>query len=296
MVYMFLFFSIVTASICCSQTTPKQEDSIINNTASSGPTVILKCDKEKVLQNHTPDFMYFVPLISPVLVYSETSKGNRQKSGLISCVRESTSKSFYVSGEFQMQGSGFYKNKFDSAGMVARNTQRLELGEPLKNILGYIKFEGEGFGWIEIKGEIEEKKVTTTEVTVHFNGRDKTSPVTVGLYSVKAVNGEYKYENRYNEIVARVDTLTFNKSTDEEPLMDIVVSSIYAEGDTPDFWGRIKGAVANLFIEPLGIDKLGNDTMLDFGCALFKGKETFTFPKAKNLLNAVGTMAEKTSR
>ncbi|MHB9071866.1 MAG: hypothetical protein ACYC54_16010 [Sedimentisphaerales bacterium] len=282
MAYVFLFFSIVMAGSCYSKTTLKQEEGIINSTALSGPTVILKCDKENVLQNHTPDFMYFVPLISPVLVYSETSKDNQQKSGLISCTRESTSKSFYVSGEFQMQGNGFYKNKFDTTGMIARNTQELKWGEPLKNILGYIKFEGEGFGWIEIKGKIEGEKATATEVIVHFNGRDKTSPVTVGLYSVKSVNGEYKYENRYNEIVARVDTLIFNKST-SKPLMDIAISSLYAEGGTSGFLGRIKGAVANLFIEPLEIDKLGNDTMLDFGCALFKEKETFTFPKAKNL-------------
>ena len=117
---------------------------------------------------------------------------------------------------------------------------------------------------------------------VHFNGRGKTSPVTVGLYSVKSVNGEYKYENKYNEIVARVNTLTFSKSTDK-PLMGIIVSAVYAEGGKPDFWGNLKGALANLLIKPLEIDKLGNDTMLDFGCALFNDKETFTFPKAKNL-------------
>lgn len=281
---MFLFFSIATAGSCYSKTTSeilsKQEDSISKSTASSGPTVILKSDK--VLKNPTPDFMYFVPLISPTLVYSETSKGNEQKSGLISCVKKSTSKSFYVSCEFQMQGSGFHNNKFDSAGMIARNTKGLKQGKPIKNILGYIKFEGEGYGWIEIKGKIEGKKATATDVKVNFNGRGKTSPVTVGLYSIKPVNGEYKYENKYNEIVARVNTITFNKSTDK-PLMGIIVSAIYAEGGKPGFWGNLKGAIANLLIKPLEIDKLGNNTMLDFGCALFEGKDTFTFPKAKNL-------------
>ena len=284
MVFMFLFFSIVTAGSCYSKTpseTPsKQENNINDNTASSGPTVILKCDK--VLKNSTPDFMYFVPLISPTLVYSKTSEGNGQKSGLISSQRKSTPKSFYFSGEFQMQGSGFHKNEFDSNGMIARNIGGLKKGEALKNILGYIKFEGEGYGRIEIKGKIEGKKATATEVKVHFNGRGKNSPVTVGIYSVKPVNGEYKYANQYNAIVARVNTLTFDKSTDK-PLMDIVVSSVYAEGGKPGFWGNLKGALANLIIKPLEIDKLGNDTMLNFGCALFEGKETFTFPKAKNL-------------
>lgn len=271
MVYMFLVFSIVTAGVCCGKS---------DSTASSGPTVILKSDK--VLKNLTPDFMYFVPLISPTLVYSETSKGNGQKSGLISCKRNSTSKSFYASGEFQMQGSGFHNNKFDSAGMIARNTKGLKKGKPLKNILGYIKFDGEGYGQIEIKGKLKGEKATATEVKVHFNGRGETSPVTVGLYSVKPVNGKYKYENRYNEIVARVNTLTFGKSTNK-PLMGIKVAAVYAEGSKPGFWGKLKGALANLIIKPLEVDKLGNDTMLDFGCALFEEKETFTFPKAKNL-------------
>jgi len=131
-------------------------------------------------------------------------------------------------------------------------------------------------------GKLEGEKATATEVKVHFNGRSKTSPVTVGLYSVKSVNGEYKYENKYNEIVARVNTLTFGKSTDK-PLMGIKVSAVYAEGGKPGFWGNLKGAMANLIIKPLEIDKVGNDTMLDFGCALFEEKETFTFLKAKNL-------------
>jgi hypothetical protein len=283
MVCMFLVFSIVTAGVCYGKTPSekpsKKEASKSDSTALSGPTVILKCDK--VLKNPTPDFMYFVPLISPTLVYSETSKGNGQKSGLISVVRKPTSRTFYASGEFQMQGGGFHKNKFDSAGMIARNTKGLK-GKPLKNILGYIKFEGEGYGWIEIKGKLDGKKATATEVKVHFNGRGKDSPVTVGLYSVKSANGEYKYENKYDEIVARVNTLTFGKSTDK-PRMDIIVSAVYAEGGKPGFWGKLKGSLANLIIKPLEIDKLGNDTMLDFGCALFNDKETFTFPKAKNL-------------
>jgi len=267
----FLVFSIVTAGSCYSKSDSK---------ALGGPTVILKPDK--VLKNPTPDFMYFVPLISPTLVYSETSKGNGQKSGLISCERKSNSKTFSVSGEFQMQGSGFHTNKFDSAGMITRNTKGLKKGKPIKNILGYIKFEGEGYGLIEINGKLKGKKSTAKEVKVHFNGRGETSPVTVGLYSVKSVNGEYKYENRYNEIVARVNILTFDKSTDK-PLMGIKVSAIYAEGSKPGFWGKLKGAIANFFIKPLEVDKLGNDTMLNFGHAILNEKPAFTFPKAKNI-------------
>jgi len=41
--------------------------------------------------------------------------------------------------------------------------------------------------------------------------------------------------------------------------------------------------IANFFIKPLEVDRLGNDTMLDFGYALLKQKPEFTFPKAKNI-------------
>lgn len=277
---MVLLFCIASTGLGMSnpsvETLSKPQDS------ASGPMVVLKCDKAKALINSTPDFMYFVPLISPTQVSVEVSKDNQQKSGLISCVTKSDSKSFYVCGEFQMQGGGFYKNVFDPAGMIARNIDGLAQDESLKNILGYIKFEGEGYGWIEITGKIENGKAAATEVKVHFNGRGCDSPVTVGLYSVKSAGGEYKYANRYNEIVARVDTLTFSESTDK-PKMDISISALYAAGGTSGIWGNIKGAIANFFISPLEIDKLGNDTMLDFSCTLFKGKETFTFPRARNL-------------
>jgi hypothetical protein len=65
--------------------------------------------------------------------------------------------------------------------------------------------------------------------------------------------------------------------------MTTLKAALYTKGSKPGFWGKLKGAIANLFIKPLEIDKLGNDTMLDFGCALFNEKETFTFPNAKNL-------------
>jgi hypothetical protein len=279
---MLLLFCIASTALALSN--PPVETLSKPQNSTSGPTVILKCDENGALVNSTPDFMYFVPLISPTLVSIEVSKDNKQRSGLISCTTKSDSKSFSVRGEFQMLGSGSYKNIFDPAGMIARNTDGLDQNEPLKNILGYIKFEGEGYGWIEITGKIENDRPITTEVKVHFNDRGCNSPVTVGLYSVKPVKGEYKYANRYNEIVARVDTLTFKESTDK-PKMDISISALYAAagGDANGIWGEIKGTVANFFIDPLEIDKLGNDTMLDFSSSLFMGKETFTFPKAMNL-------------
>lgn len=249
---------------------------------SNGPMVFLDCSEDGAKRNATPAFMYFVPLISPVLVDRKISLNNQQRSGLISCKRKSGSESFYVSCEFQMQGKGFHKNTFDSSEMIKRNTRDLKKGEPLKNILDYIKFEGEGYGRIDIRGEIVGSTEIVTRVDVYFNNRWQKSPVTIGLYSVNPVDGEYKYENRYNEIIARVNTLTFKKSK-ETPKMGIKIASLRNAEGSDGTWGDIKGAIANLFIKPLEVDKVGNDTMLDLGYALLKKEPTFTFPKAKNL-------------
>jgi hypothetical protein len=79
-----------------------------------------------------------------------------------------------------------------------------------------------------------------------------------------------------------VDSLIFKKSG-KDPRMGIKVASISKSPDSEGFWASIKGVIANLFIRPPKVDKLGNDTMLDFGYALLKQKSEFTFPKAKNI-------------
>lgn len=249
---------------------------------SNGPTIHLTYGKEGAYKNATTDFMYFVPLVSPVSVDRETSPDNRQRSGLVSCTRKYGSKSFYVSCEFQVKGEGFHKNTFDSSEMIKRNIKDLKKGETLKNMLDYIKFEGDCNGRIDVTGEIVGSAEIVTRAIVHFNNRGQKSPVTIGIYSVKPVDGEYKYENRYNEIVARVNTLTFEK-TEGTPKMGVKLASLRDVGESDGIWGNIKGSLANWFIEPLEINKVGNDVMLDLGYDLFKGKPSFTFPKAKNL-------------
>jgi hypothetical protein len=265
-----------------SEAPSEQEGSVSDSTDSNGPTLILNYGKETFKKNPVLAFAYFIPLVSPVLVDREISVNNEQQEGVISYERTVTSNSFYVTCEFEILGKGFHKNTFDSAGMIARNIGNLKEGEPLTNMLDYIKFEGEGVGLIEVKGTTTGSTQTVTEVDICFNARDQKSPVTVGLYSVKPQNGQYKYENRYNELIARVDTLTFRKS-EKNPRMGIEIASIHKKTEDESFWSTIKGLIANFFIKPLEVDKLGNDTMLNFGYTLLKQKPAFTFPKAKNI-------------
>jgi hypothetical protein len=276
----------VTADRCCSKTPSeapsRQEGSASDSADVNGPTLILNYSKETFKKNPILAFAYFIPLISPALVSREISVNNTQQEGIISYKRTFTSNSFYVACEFELSGKGFHKNIFDSAGMIARNISDVKEGEPLTNMLDYIKFEGDGVGLIEVKGTISGSKQTVTEVDICFDTKGLKSPVTIGLYSVKPQNGQYKYENRYNEIVARVNTLIFSKS-EKNPKMGILIASIHKKTEDDSYWGTIKGVIANFFIKPLEVDKLGNDTMLQFGYATLKQKPTFTFPKAKNI-------------
>lgn len=255
-----------------------------NDTAkdSNGPTMIMSYSKKKFVINPIESFMYFVPLIAPTLVDNISSVNNEQQVAVISHEMTFDSKSFSVACEFEILGSGFHMNTFDSAGMIVAHTDELKKGKSLTNMLDYIKFDGDGYGIIEVKGEITGSTRTVTEVSMQFNARGHKSPVTIGLYDIKPKDGQYKYENRSNRIVARVNSLIFKK-TEKTPRMEIKVASISDSEKSEGFFSRIKGAIANLFITPPKVTELGNTTMLEFGYALLQKEPAFTFPKAKNI-------------
>jgi hypothetical protein len=248
----------------------------------NGPTVMLGYDAVKSLRTSTASFMYFIPLISPTLVFTEISSNNQQQAMFISHEKKVFANSFTVSCEFELQGSGFFIDIFDPNEVIATFPDEIKKNVPMNNLIDYIRLEGNGFGRIDVKGTIADSNVTVTRVDVHFNTRKKKSPVTIGLYSIKPEKGQYKYENRHNEVVAQVATLTFKKS-DGEPRMDIEVVSVNKASKPNSYVGRIKGFIVNFFIEPIRISKLGNDTMLNFGHALLNKQPSFTFPKAHNI-------------
>ena len=269
-------------------------------TQGSGPTVLLSYGQGTFEKNPIQSFMYFVPLISPTAVDRQTSAENGQQVGVISYERKVTSKSFSVSCEYEIKGSGFIRYTFDPAGMIALKIAESKKPKPdtLTNVLDYIHFEGEGFGGIQIKGTIKGSTQTVTEVELEFNGRSCKSPVVIGLYELKSKNGRYGYENRSNEIVARVESLTFKRSEkgspsrndamgDPNPRMGITVACVSKKAGTNAFLGHLKAAIANLFIKPVKVTPLGNQTLLDFGYAIFERKPAFTFPKATNLKETV---------
>ena len=251
--------------------------------ADTGPTIYLCCHETNNETNPLSDFMYFVPLISPVDVTNEKSENNQQIGYVISCTKDSKKKSFKSSCEFRMEGQGSNLNDFDKEGMIERNKAKVKEGKPIKNILDYIKFNGEGYGKIDIFGDIENGEEVVKKVVVHFNARGSKSPVFAGLYSVKFEDGKYSYKNKFDTKVARINTLTFIKNEDI-PKMDIKVASVGKEEESQGFMEGLVGAIANLVIAPFEITQIGNDEMLRLGLALYNEQKEFTFPKAENLI------------
>lgn len=248
-----------------------------------GPTMIMSYSKGKYVKNPVASFAYFIPLIATTRVDSISSANNKQRIGIISHQTTRDSKSFLVTCEFELSGSGFYMEKFDPAGMRAAYADEAKKCETMTKMLDYIRFEGDGFGVIKVRGTITGSKMIVTRVDIHFNAKGHKSPVTVGIYDIKPKDGRYKYENRSNKIVARVNTLSFKRTMAGTPRMGIKLASISDQEGSEGFICNVKGRIANFIIEPPRVDKFGNATMLAFGYALLQKKRTFTFPKAKKL-------------
>jgi hypothetical protein len=277
--------SMVFVGVVCIAVVDNEATQMSCTGTGSGPTIRLEYDPRNDVSNPVSTMMYFVPLISTTLVDCRPSENNQQVSSILAYRRENEKGQFRVVCEFDHKGTGSYTCVYEPNSMVAFQKSITKPGKPMKNILDYIKLEGDGFGWMEVKGQTIKGEPEVREVRVHFNGRDCKSPITIGLYDIEPRKGVYEYANRSNQMVARVNTLTFRKTpAEEKPAMLVEVASIVSANEKEGFWGNLVGAFANLFIPPVEVDKDGNDAMIQFGYALLKGQPTFTFPRAKNLI------------
>lgn len=249
--------------------------------SDSGPTIVLGYD-ENSKSNPIFSFMYFVPMISPTMVEMEISANCLQKGRFVSHKIEHDDNSFTVISEFEIKGTGYYKNCFDPEEIIKWQLIHRNEGDRLTKILDYIKFEGQAFGRLEISGTITNGIKDVTKVKAYFNNKDTKSPVTIGFYDIYAENGEFKYANATNQTVVRINALTFRKG-EGEPKMEVEIASVAQNEECDSYWANLKGKIATFFLAPLEINYEGNQSMLEFGLALAEKKESFTFTKAKNL-------------
>ena len=251
---------------------------------SSGPTVYLDYTFSKEKTNSVQDFMYFVPTISPTPVDSISSPENNQTTKILSIEKSSGDRSFEAFVRFSVQGEGLHINNYEKQSMILDNLPYVEKGKPLKNMLEYIKFEGDGYGSVHVMGIIEGSEEIVQQVHVDFKAGDIKSPVTISMYTVEPVDGIYTHANCGNRITARVNSLTFKRVDDQQARMALKIDSLFNADKQERSWARFKAIIANFMIPPIRIDNEGNRVMLDFGYALYKNRDTFTFPRAKHLV------------
>ena len=261
------------------QTNPPAAVPLTN--AATGPTIRLDYSSGKSLGNPVASFMYFVPLISPEPVSSVTSPGSTQVARVLSAKRKSTAHSFVVTCDFEFAGDGTQQSVLDLEPNIRRHRRKLEAGGSTGRQLSTITVGGPGSGVVEVEGTISNKVETVSEVRLRFNARGKTSPIAIEICDVRYQEGEFRH---VDEIIARVNSLTFNRKTDR-PKMEVSVASVKKKNAGNSLWQNFKGSVVgmavNLFIPPLTVEAVGHQAMLDFGQALASDARTFTFPSAR---------------
>lgn len=250
-----------------------------------GPTIKLDYGCNQLEPNPVSTFAYFVPLVAHTPVENLISDGNSQIAEFTSYKRKSNSNSFSVKCRFEMSGKGSFKNLFDPTEMLKHNMtieNRNRKDGTVKYLIDYILFEGDAFGYIEVKGKIKNKIEIVEEVTISFKDKNKKSPVLLKMYNTKPVNGKNLPENRTNEFIARVNKLSF-KRCNNKPTMDVDIASIRSVTKKESLFSSVTGMVVNVFLPPMPITQIGNDAMIGFGEAITQKQSAYVFPSAENL-------------
>ncbi len=248
---------------------------------SAGPTVYLIDDTGEPAVNPISSLMYFVQLISPEPVKMSKSAGNTQMSRILSIKRHENSGKFSVICQFEIFGAGTQQNIFDQTVTIRANEEFLVNGATLKHRLGYINIEGTGRGSLRVEGTLSDGRPLSSHFSFRFNGQGQRSPVAIGLNDIRWIDGA---PHAVNKQVIRVNSLSFRRLAGP-PKMEITVASIKSRdadnGLFSSLVGKVKGAVANLFIPPVSIKADGNDALMDFAQAIVEGQPQFTFPAAR---------------
>ena len=281
------------AQVCCLGVPPAAAGALQQGEAAAeaGPTLHLDCARGSSADNSVADFMYFVPLISPEPVVATTNPKGDHRVRVLSATRRFKGRTFQVTCEFEFLGSGYERHLFDYNREIHRHEEQLKQGRLLPHVLTAINVEGPGRGTIEVDGTQANGAQTVAEVRMRFNAHGQSSPVTIALRDIRFRDGAFL---PVNEVVARVNTLTFQRKPGP-PKMEVSVASIKPKDAVDSRWQNLKGSLegmaVNFFIPPLNVDARGHQAMLDFGLALAAGAATFTFPHAPNLLPQNGRQA-----
>lgn len=275
----FFFVALCLAGIAAAST-ELQADLVEN--IQSGPTLHLEYSSEQ-LANPVDAFMYFVPLNSLTGVRTEIDPNTNFSAGIINWQRKDTRKNtFTLTCDFEVSGTGLYKVIYEPGEMINFVGRKHQNEKKLTGLLDWIQFDGNCRGQVEAAGIVKGKEAVIETITIRFNRNGQRSPVTIAIYDVPRVDNRYAYGNRQNSTIARVNALTFQRS-DEDPRMSVEVATVQKAHQSEGLFSSITAMFANLLLSAQPVSEVGNDTMLDFGLALYHKKPAFTFPVAETL-------------
>lgn len=263
-------------------TSPAEREALRSEPAS-GPTLQLEYIPEK-LCNPVDAFMYFIPLISLTGVSTETDPNTNFTAGVVNWHREDNARKnrFTLTCNFDITGSGLYKVVYEPSEMIAMIHEKHPDEKTLTGLLDWIQFDGPCQGQVEATGTIQNGATVVDEVCVNFTREEQRSPVTIAIYDVPFVSNRYDYGNHQNSTIARVTALTFRR-TEDSPRMSVQLASVQKATGSEGLISSIKAMFANLFLPAQPISAVGNQTMLEFGRALYHKEPAFTFPVAELL-------------
>ena len=106
--------------------------------------MVMSYRKEEFVKNPIASFMYFIPLIAPTFVDNISSVNNDQQVGIISHELKENSKSFQVTCEFEILGSGFHMSTFCSLYVLNKDNllPLYGLEQVKRNLFVTVKFRG----------------------------------------------------------------------------------------------------------------------------------------------------------
>jgi hypothetical protein len=177
-----------------------------------GPELLIDYAPRGKHTNPVDKFMYFVPLVAPTSVVGFEDPNTTLSAAITTHQILEQPENFKVSCEFEVKGAGVYTAVFDPDQMIAFYTKSAGKSKPIRFMLYSIRMSGPCSGVIEISGLIQRGEKKVENVLVRFNRDGSQSPVFVSMYDVPCIQDRYAYENRYNEQIARINSLCFTRS------------------------------------------------------------------------------------
>lgn len=250
---------------------------------SVGPVLYLDYARREQYDNKVEAFMYFVPLISPTGVQIEIDPKTKFSAGVINRAFQVTGKNtFKLICDFDVYGTGWYRVVYTSKEMIDFVRQRHPNEKHLTKLLDWIQVDGPCQGQIIVLGRKQQQDVIIEQMTISFVRGETKSPVKTCIYDLPCVNDHYDYAYRSNVLIARVNALTFRR-TETSPRMSVQIGSVVSENASEGWFSAFSAILANFLLPAQPVSVIGNQTMLQFGKALYFGEPEFVFPEAQTI-------------